>query len=127
GAGYKPLMVTANIVTTDLFNVSQGFDEVHRTWQFTPTKHKWVLQTVLALNRPRVRKMILKPKDKFFEKASEDLRQGIIWAQKTAHDSFAKAKELIAANNAKGQGAFVFINLMETHYPYHIAETFTLM
>jgi arylsulfatase A-like enzyme len=127
GAGYKPLMVTANIVTTDLFNVSQGFDEIHRTWQFTPTKHKWLLQTVLALNRPRVRKMILKPKDQFFDKASEDLRQGIIWAQKTAHDSFNKAKQLIKENNEKGQGAFVFINLMETHYPYHIADTFTLM
>jgi len=126
-ANYKPIMVTANSVTTDIFNVSKDFDEVHKTWQFTPTKHRWLLQTVLALNRPRVRKMILKPKDKFFDKASEDLRQGIIWAQKTSHDSFAKAKQLIEANNAKGQGAFVFINLMETHYPYHIADTFTLM
>ncbi|HLP22261.1 MAG TPA: sulfatase-like hydrolase/transferase [Chitinophagales bacterium] len=126
-ADYKAMMVTANIVTTDLFNVAQGFDEIHRTWQFTPTKHKWLLQTVLALNRPRVRKMILKPKDQFFDKASEDLRQGIIWAQKTSHDSFAKAKQLIKETNDKGQGAFVFINLMETHYPYHIADTFTLM
>ena len=127
GAGYRSAMVTANIVTTDLFNVSQGFDELHRTWQFTPTKHRWLLQTVLALNRPRVRKMILKPKDKFFDKASEDLRQGIIWAQKTSHDSFNKARQLLKENNEKGQGMFVFINLMETHYPYHIADTFTLM
>ena len=126
-SNYKPIMVTANSVTTDIFNVSKDFDEVHKTWQFTPTKHKWLLQTVLALNRPRVRKMILKPKDQFFDKASEDLRQGIIWAQKTSHDSFAKAKQLIEENNAKGQGAFVFINLMETHYPYHIADTFTMM
>lgn len=126
-AGYKPLMVTANSVTTDIFNVSKDFDEVHKTWQFTPTKHKWLLQTVLALNRPRVRKMILKPKDQFFDKASEDLRQGIIWAQKTSHDSFNKARQLIKENNDKGQNTFVFINLMETHYPYHIADTFTLM
>ncbi len=126
-ASYRPIMVTANSVTTDIFNVSKDFDEVHKTWQFTPTKHRWLLQTVLALNRPRVRKMILKPKDKFFDKASEDLRQGIIWAQKTSHDSFAKAKQLIEENNAKGQGVFMFINLMETHYPYHIADTFTLM
>lgn len=126
-ASYKPIMVTANSVTTDIFNVSKDFDEVHKTWQFTPTKHKWLLQTVLALNRPRVRKMILKPKDKFFDKASEDLRQGIIWAQKTSHDTLNKAKQLIEENNAKGQSTFVFINLMETHYPYHIADTFTLM
>lgn len=126
-AGYKPIEITANIVTTELFNVSKGFEEVHKTWQFTPTKHRWLLQTVLVLNRPRVRKMILKPKDKFFDKASEDLRQGIIWAQKTSHDSLGKAKELIEMNNAKGQGVFMFLNLMETHYPYHIADTFTLM
>lgn len=126
-ANYRPIMVTANSVTTDIFNVSKDFEEVHKTWQFTPTKHKWLLQAVLALNRPRVRKMILKPKDQFFDKASEDLRQGIIWAQKTSHDSFNKAKQLIEENNAKGQGVFMFINLMETHYPYHIADTFTLM
>ncbi|MCX6198870.1 MAG: sulfatase-like hydrolase/transferase [Bacteroidetes bacterium] len=126
-ANYKPIMVTANSVTTDIFNVSKDFDEVHKTWQFTPTKHRWLLQTVLALNRPRVRKLILKPKDQFFDKASEDLRQGIIYAQKTSHDSFFKAKQLIEENNAKGQGVFMFINLMETHYPYHIADTFTLM
>lgn len=125
-ADYRSIMVTANSVTTDLFNVSKDFDEVHKTWQFTPSRHRWLLQTVLALNRPRVRKMILKPKDKFFDKASEDLRQGIIWAQKTSQDSFAKAKQLIEENNAKGQGVFAFINLMETHYPYHIADTFTL-
>ncbi len=126
-ANYKPIMVTANSVTTDIFNVSKDFDEVHKTWQFTQTKHRWLLQTVLALNRPRVRKMILKPKDEFFDKASEDLRQGIIYAQKTCQETLAKAKQRIEECNAQGQNSFVFINLMETHYPYHIADTFTMM
>ena len=126
-AGYKPIQVTANMVTTDIFNVSKGFDEVYKTWQITETKHRWLLQFVLSINRPRIRRMVLKPKDMVFDKLSEDLRQGIIWAQKTSHDAFSKARKLIAENNSKGKGVFMFINLMETHYPYHIADTFTLM
>lgn len=127
GAGYKPIQVSANIVTTDVFNVSKGFDEVHKTWQFVESRHQWLLRFVLSMNRPRIRRMIMKPRDVVFERLSEDVRQGIIWAQKTVNDSFAKSKQLIEENNAKGQGVFMFINLMETHYPYHIADTFTLM
>ena len=126
-AGYKPIQVSANIVTTDIFNVSKGFDEVYRTWDFTESKHQWLLRAVLALNRPRIRKMVLKPNDQVFEKISEDLRQGIVWAQKTSQDSFAKARKRIEENNAQGQGVFMFINLMESHYPYHIADKFSLM
>ncbi len=126
-AGYKPIQVSANIVTTEIFNVSKGFDEVYRTWDFTESKHQWLLRVVLAANRPRIRKMVLKPNDQVFDKISEDLRQGIIWAQKTSQDSFSKARTLIAENNARGQGVFMFINLMETHYPYHIADKFALM
>lgn len=125
--GYKPIQVTANMVTTDIFNVSKGFDETHKTWNFAKSHNPWLLRLALSLNRPRIRRMILKPKDKVFEKLSADIRQGVIWAQKTSQDAFAKAKQLIEENNAKGQGLFMFINLMETHYPYHIADTFTLM
>lgn len=126
-AGYKSIQVTANVVTTDIFNVSKSFDEVHKVWHLVESKHNWLLQFVLSVNRPRIRRMILKPRDMVFDKISEDLRQGIIWAQKTSHDSFALARKLIAENNAKGQGVFMFINLMETHYPYHIADTFQLL
>ncbi len=126
-AGYKPIQVSANMATTDIFNVSKGFDELYKTWNLAESKHQWLLQTVLTLNRPRVRRMVLKPKDMVFEKLSEDLRQGIIWAQKTALEAMAKGRERIKENNAKGQGVFLFINLMETHYPYHIADTFTLL
>ncbi len=126
-AGYKPIQVSANIVTTEVFNVSKGFDEVHKTWQFVESRHQWLLRFVLSMNRPRIRKMVLKPKDIVFDRLSEDLRTGIVWAQKTVQDSFAKAKQIIDKNNKENQGVFMFINLMETHYPYHIADTFALM
>lgn len=126
-AGYKSIQVTANVVTTDIFNVNKSFDETYKTWDFAESRHRWLLRAALSLNRPRIRRMILKPKDMVFDKISGDIKQGIVWAQKTSHDAFAKAKQLITENNNKGQGVFMFINLMETHYPYHIADTFTLM
>ena len=126
-ADYKTIQVTANGVTTDIFNVQKDFDEVYKTWEFAESKHQLLLQFVLSVNKPRIRRMLMKPKDIVFDKISEDLRQGIIWAQKTSHNSFGRAKQLIEQNNAKGQGVFMFINLMETHYPYHIADTFTMM
>jgi arylsulfatase A-like enzyme len=126
-AGYHTIQVTANMVTTDIFNLSKGFDETYKTWNLAESKHQFLLRAVLALNRPRIRRMVLKPKDIVFEKLSEDLRQGIIWAQKTSHTAFAKARERIEELNAKGQPVFMFINLMEPHYPYHIADKFTLM
>lgn len=126
-AGYKSIQITSNPVTTEIFNVNSGFDEMHKGWQMVESKHNLFLKTVLALNRPRIRRMLLKPKDLVFEKASEDLRQGVAWAQKISHEAFGAAKKMIAENNAKGQGVFMFINLMETHYPYHIADTFSLL
>ncbi len=125
--GFKPIQVSANVVTTDIFNVSKGFDEVVKTWHHVESRFPALLNFVLAVNRPRVRKMLLKPKDMVFEKISEDLKQGIIWSQKTAHDSLAIARRKLEANNAKGLPVFMFVNLMETHYPYHIADTFSLL
>lgn len=126
-AGYKSIQVSANVVTTDIFNVDKGFDEVVKVWHHVESRFPFLLNFVLSVNRPRVRRMLLKPKDMVFDKISEDLRQGIIWSQKTAHDSFAMARRKIEENNAKGQPVFMFINLMETHYPYHIADTFKLL
>ncbi len=126
-AGYKSIQVTANIVTTDIFNVSKGFDEVHKTWDLTEPNDQLLLRLALAFNRPRIRRMMRRPDFKVIEKIIEDLRHEIVWTQKTAHVAFEKAKQLIAENNAKGQPVFMFINLMEPHYPYHTADVFTLM
>lgn len=123
--GYKPFQITANPVTTDIFNVSKGFDKTIKTWDIVESKHPMVLRIAISLNRPRIRRMLMKPRDMVFEKASEDLRQGIGWAQNCSREALGRAKKIIAENNAKGQGVFMFVNLMETHYPYHIDETFS--
>jgi hypothetical protein len=125
--GYKPIMVTANSVTTEVFNLSKDFDEIHKIWLYVQSRHPMLLRVVLSLNRPRVRKMIMKPDDEIFNKLSEDLSQGLVYAQKTCTDLFDKTRELMKANNEKGQGGFYFLNMMETHYPYHVSDTFELL
>jgi len=123
-AGYTTVQITANPVTTDIFNVSKDFDETHTVWSFAVSKHKWFLRMALLLNRPRIRRMLFKPKDIIVSKLSEDIRQGITWAQKTANDTFDKARQILEEKTAKGEKVFMFLNLMETHYPFHIAEAF---
>jgi Sulfatase len=125
--GYKPIMVTANSVTTEVFNVDKDFDEVHKIWLDVQSRHPMMLRLVLTFNRPRIRRMVLKPKDDLFFKLSEDLTQGIVYAQSTCRDLFDKTRQRMQQENAKGQGCFFFLNLMETHYPYHISDTFELL
>ncbi|MBS1683751.1 MAG: sulfatase-like hydrolase/transferase [Bacteroidetes bacterium] len=127
GQGYKPIMVTANSVTTEVFNLSKDFDELYKIWNYVDSRHPMLLRLVLMLNRPRIRRMVMKPNDEIFSELSEDLSQGLVWAQKTCTDLFAKTKELMKANNEKGQSNFFFLNMMETHYPYHVNDTFELL
>ena len=125
--GYKPMMVTANSVTTDVFNLCKDFDEVYKVWEFVKSRHQMMLRIVLTLNKPRIRKLLMKPNDEIFSRLTEDLSQGLVWAQKTCPDIFGKTKELMKANNAEGKPCFFFLNMMETHYPYHINDVFELV
>lgn len=125
--GYKPIMVTANSVTTEVFNLSKDFDEVYKIWQYVESRHPMLLRLVLTLNKPRIRRMVMKPNDEIFSKLSEDLSQGLVWAQKTCHNLFDKTLEVMRANNNRGQQTFFFLNMMETHYPYHVNDTFELL
>ena len=125
--GYKPIMVTANSTTTEVFYLSKDFDEIYKIWQYVESRHPMLLRFVLMMNRPRIRRMVLKPDDEIFSKLSEDLSQGLIWAQKTCTDLFDKTREQMKANNDKGQPTFFFLNMMETHYPYHVNDTFELL
>jgi hypothetical protein len=125
--GYKPLMVTANSVTTDVFNLCKDFDEVHKVWEYVDSRHPMILRLVLTLNKPRIRKLLMKPNDEIFSRLTEDLSQGLVWAQKTCTDLFDKTRELMRNNNDKEQPCFFFLNMMETHYPYHINDVFELV
>jgi arylsulfatase A-like enzyme len=123
--GYKTIQVTANPVTTDIFGLDRGFDEIHKVWKLVTPKLKKTMRLMLSIGKPRVRKMLFS-KDAISEKLSSDLEVANCWGQNTHLDSFNKVKQLIEENDAKNQPCFFFINLMETHFPYHIADTFQL-
>lgn len=123
--GYKTYQVTANPVTTDIFGLDRGFDEVHKVWKLVTPKLKKTMRLMLSIGKPRVRKMVFS-KDAISEKLSADLEVANCWGQNTHLDAFKKVRELIEENDAKNQPCFFFINLMETHFPYHIADTFKL-
>lgn len=123
--GYKTIQVTANPVTTDIFGLDRGFDEIHKVWKLVTPKLKKTMRLMLSIGKPRVRKMLFS-KDAISEKLSADLEVANCWGQNTHLDNFNKVKQLIEENDAKNQPCFFFINLMETHFPYHIADTFQL-
>lgn len=122
-AGYSTHQVTGNPVTTDIFGLDRGFDDVVQIWQHVDATHKSLLRFVLMVMRPRIRKLMFS-KDFVMDKLTSDMRVGICWAQNTYTEIFDHTKQIIKENEAKGKPSFIFINLMESHFPYHVAPTF---
>lgn len=122
-AGYATYQVTANVATTHIFGLDRGFDEVRRIWKRVPARHKKIHQALVLVGKPRLRRQVLS-KDFVAGKLSEDLDAAKVWLQSTCDEVFASAREILATNEKRGKGSFVFLNLMESHFPYHMAPTF---
>ena len=121
--GFHTYQVTANVVTTDIFGLNKGFDEVRRIWKMVPPKYSFLQQFVALLGKPRLRKKLFSS-DMIMQRLTEDLESSKTWLQYTYDDIFNEARKIIAENDARGQRCFLFLNLMETHFPYHVAPTF---
>lgn len=124
-AGYNTYQVTANIATTDIFGLHRGFDEVRRIWKLVDPKFNRLQQLLVLIGKPRLRKKLMS-KDLLMQRMSSDLEMAKTWLQHTYEDVFEEARKIIRMNEAKGESSFIFLNLMETHFPYHIAPTFQL-
>jgi len=124
-AGYNTYQVTANIVTTDIFGLHRGFDEVRRIWKMVDPKFNRLQQLLVLVGKPRLRKKLIS-KDMLMQRMSSDLDMAKTWIQNTYEDVFEECRKIIRTNEAKGESSFIFLNLMETHFPYHIAPTFEL-
>ena len=123
--GFKTYQVTANVVTTEIFGLDRGFDEVHKIWGMVQPKFKKTLRFAVLAGKPRVRKMLMS-KDGLVNELSEDLTVGNCWVQNTFEDSFEVARKILQRNEQKNARSFIFINMMESHFPYHIGPTFKL-
>ena len=124
--GYKTYQITANIATTDIFGLHRGFDEVYQTWDFVEAKFKYLTQLLVMLGKPRLRKKLFN-KDFLMRKMSDDLSASKTWMQYTHEDSFNLARKILAHHETRNEKCFVFINCMETHFPYHVSPTFSCL
>jgi arylsulfatase len=122
-AGFDTAQVTANIATTDIFGLDRGFARVLRTWQRVPMLYPRLHGFLAILGKPRLRKRILST-DYIAGKLAEDLDCIKVWLQRTMDATLDGAREVLEANDAAGRRSFVFVNLMETHFPYHLGDTF---
>ena len=121
--GFRTHQITANIATTEIFGLDRGFDEVFRVWKEVPAHYRKVHEVMILIGKPRLRKKILTP-DFVQGKLTEDLEASKVWLQTTADDVFDTARKRLTTNERAGKPSFLFLNLMETHFPYHVADTF---
>lgn len=121
--GYSTHQVTANVATTEIFGLERGFDDMRRIWKIVPAHHRKIHEVLVLVGKPRLRKRILSP-DFVAGRLAEDLEASKVWLQETASDVFDNARSILRDNEAKGKGSFLFLNLMETHFPYHVGPTF---
>ena len=122
--GYRTHMVTANVVTTDIFGLSRGFETVDRIWHMVPARHKNLFGLLALIGKPRLRRKLLS-KDLLLGRLSEDLQAAEVWLQSTMNAIFDRARVILRANESRGARTFLFLNLMESHFPYHIGDTFS--
>ncbi len=121
--GYSTYQVTANIATTDVFGLDRGFDKVYPIWHEVNANFHRLQQFLVLVGKPRLRNKIFS-KDFVNQKLSQDLEMAKTWLQNTYLDIFDKARNILSENHEKGQSSFLYLNLMETHFPYHVAPTF---
>lgn len=119
-AGYRTAQVTANVATTQIFGLHRGFDEVVRVWEEVPAKHKRLHELVVLVGKPRLRKKIIST-DWIRGRLSEDIEAAKVWLQDTVQDVFGFARRRLAEHDRN----FLFLNLMECHFPYHATDIFS--
>ncbi len=125
-AGFQPIQVTGNIVTTELFGLDRGFDETFKIWNHVEPRLNKFTRFVMLLSRPRVRKEVMHGGLFGSKKIKQYLNAGNVWAQTMYQDMFDKTRDILRHNQQRSQKSFMFLNLMETHFPYHVNSTFKL-
>ena len=120
--GYDPYMISANVVTTDIFGLHRGFERMEGVWRSLPTQKRLRMLLVLA-GKPRLRRKLCST-DFLLGNMSEDLDAAKVWLQSSIDVVFARARAVLDEAHRQDKRTFGFLNLMETHFPYHIANTF---
>lgn len=125
-AGYRTHQATANAVTTDLFGLNRGFEDIRSIWNLVKPRYRLMDQLLVLAGKPRLRRKLFS-KDFIMGKMAGDFSVAKVWMQSTCQDVFGQARQILAENEAKNQRTFLFLNIMETHFPYHIGPEFKLL
>lgn len=118
GHGYATHMITANTATTG-FGLSRGFDRVWRAWEGLERRHGLAALLLPLAGRKRIREQLFDG-NYVLRELSKDLRSSMVWLQDTADDVFAEGLRTLADHRARNEPCFLFMNLMEAHFPYHV-------
>jgi len=124
--GYETVQLTANTVTTHIFGLDRGFQRVERVWEHIHPGKILFTNILVLMGKRRIREKFLHG-DFITGKMTEDIQAGQTWAQSFAGFQFQRAKEILEDADRRGKKVFLFINLMETHFPYHITRKFHLL
>lgn len=120
--GWSTCQITANVATTDIFGLDRGFEEVVRIWTEVAPVQARLEQLLVLLARPRIREKLLSPRY-IAGQLAMDVSAAKVWLQDTVGDIFDRARAKLEASDAAGKQSFLFLNLMETHFPYHVAPS----
>ncbi len=120
---FETVQITANTVTTNIFGLDRGFQRTEKAWQWVDTANIPLLNIVLLSSKRRMRKKIMQG-DFIAGKMTEDVKAGQVWFRSLCGRQLDRASEIINKNIQRNQRTFLFINLMETHFPYHVSPKF---
>ena len=77
------------------------------------------------LAKPRLRRAALS-RNLVSRRFLQDVSASKVWLRSNADEQLQTARRLIDQYTARNQPLFLFINLMECHFPYHVDEHFAL-
>lgn len=124
--GYRTIQLTANPVTTHIFGLDRGFEKVERVWRSQAGGRIPLTNLLVLLGKRRIREKIIRG-DFITGKMTEDLQAGQSWIRSFGRHQFHRAHEILTDADRRGEKVFLFINLMETHFPYHISKKFRVL
>lgn len=124
--GFDTYQVTANVATTEIFGLERGFNVVYKLWDNIVPRFPKLIDFLVLIGKPRIRKKLFS-KNLLMNDFSEDIKVGNSWLQSLYPVAFSRANEIIEKNKKTGRKSFIFLNLMETHYPYHINQSFKFL
>lgn len=121
--GFDTVQITANTATTHIFNLDRGFRRTEKAWQWLDTSAIPLLNFVLLMSKRRMRKKVIQG-DFIGGKMAEDIKAGQVWFHSFCDMQLNRAKAILHENSLKNRKTFLFLNIMETHFPYHISPKF---